>query len=369
MAPLGELSVRVITLLGLAADGSSGDCSCGDHRPAATPSPSFSRFRWLGSTPAYALTAFLQTRIPRLSRTRAQAIVKKCARRTDGTLRRASERVRAGETVLIVRPPMDEPPTPQHFDVLYEDAWVLAIDKPSGLPMHPTATYHKHTLSWLLAEAYEDPTPQFAHRLDRETSGVVVCGKSAEAEVALKRTFEERRAQKRYLAIVRGEMAQTAGRIDQPLASARSGLHVRMEARADGSAAQTDYEVLDRRDGATLVALRPRTGRQHQLRVHLALIGHPIVGDKLYGPEGVAPFLEAIDHGLSPELLCRLGHPRQALHAAALEVPHPFEEGPLRIESELPWDLRRLWEAPAEALAGRACVDFASLLQRPPPDA
>ena len=311
------------------------------------------------------LDRFLQSRIPRISRTRAKAIVKKCAHRADGTRRRASDRVKAGETVIIVRPPMNEPPVPQHFGVLYEDEAVLAVDKPSGLPMHPTATYHKHTLTWLLYERYGEDAPQFAHRLDRETSGVVVCGKSLEAEVALKKAFEARATRKRYLAIVRGEMVADEGEIDRALRGAEEGPHVRMEAHPSGLPARTHFRVLERRAGASLVSLRPITGRQHQLRVHLAWLGHPIIGDKLYGPEGSAPFEEAIDDGPSDQLLARLGHPRQALHATELEVPHPLTGEPLRLESKLPWDLERLWDEPGEALAGRAQVGFEALLTGP----
>lgn len=311
------------------------------------------------------LDRFLQTRIPRISRTRAQAIVKKCAFRADGTKRRASERVKAGETVIIVRPPMNEPPTPQHFGVLFEDEHVMAVDKPSGLPMHPTATYHRHTLTWLLYERFGEDAPQFAHRLDRETSGVVICGKSLESEVALKHAFEDRRTRKRYLAIVRGTIEADEGEIDQPMRGARTGLHVRMVIADDGQRAKTHFRVLERRAGTTLVSLKPITGRQHQLRVHLSAIGHPILGDKLYGPEGSAPFKEAIDDGPSDDLLARLGHPRQALHASWLEVPHPATGDAARFESPLPWDLEKLWADPGAALAGQAQVSFEELFAPP----
>ena len=99
--------------------------------------------------------------------------------------------------------------------------------------------------------------------------------------------------------------------------------------------------------------------------MHLAAIGHPIVGDKLYGPEGSAPFIEAIDEGPSDELLARLGHPRQALHASWLEVPHPSTCEPVRFESPLPWDLQRLWSNPGAALAGEAQVSFEALFAPP----
>ena len=101
----------------------------------------------------------------------------------------------------------------------------------------------------------------------------------------------------------------------------------------------------ERRGGRSLVELHPVTGRQHQLRVHLASIGHPIVGDKLYGPEREAPFLEWIETGMTDGLLRRLGHDRQALHAHELEVPHPESESPLVLQSAFPPDLQKLWQA------------------------
>lgn len=289
------------------------------------------------------LDRYVQSRIPRLSRTRAQEIVKACARRADGAKRRASERVREGEVVLIVRPRFQEPETPRHFGVLYEDGAVLAVDKPAGLPMHPTATYHRNTLTHLLAERYR-PAPFIAHRLDRETSGIVVCGMTREAERTLKIAFEHRRVHKTYLAIVRGTLSADQGRIDLPMGPAREGLHVRMEPREDGAAAVTHYRVEARRGDHALVRMWPETGRQHQLRVHLAAVGAPIVGDKLYGPEGAQPFLDYIEHGMTPALEARLGHPRQALHAAEIGCVHPVSGQPLHLVCPLPPDLAALWE-------------------------
>ena len=300
------------------------------------------------------LDRFLANRIPRISRTRANAIVRNCAYRPDGTMRRPSDRVREGETVLIVRPPMNEPDTPQSYGVLYEDEDILVIDKPAGLPMHPTATYHRNTLTELLKQNYgAEHAPQFAHRLDRETSGVVVCGKHDAAEVALKIRFEKRKVSKRYLAITRGVPTPTRGRIELPLRGVEDGLHVMMEASPDGLSAATDYEVLEERAGAALVSLKPVSGRQHQLRVHLAEVGAPIVGDKLYGPEGPGPFLEIIDEGMSAGLLSRLGHPRQALHASELRIAHPRTGEEHTFVAPLPPDLVALWDDPRAALGGR----------------
>ena len=294
------------------------------------------------------LDRFIQHRIPRLSRTRAQEVVKACAYRADGTRRRASERVRAGETVILVRPAFEEPNVPRYFDVLYEDDAILAVDKPAGLPVHPSATYHKNTLTYLLRQQYGDDAPQIAHRLDRETSGLLLCGRTREAERSLKIDFENRNVSKRYLAIVRGEMPDEAGRIALPMDRAKEGLHILMEVTPEGEGypSITRYRVLARRDGATLVALAPESGRQHQLRVHLSALGFPIIGDKLYGPEGVQPFLDYIDTGLTDALLRRLGHERQALHAYELNFTHPSTGEPATLRAPLSGDLVALWGEP-----------------------
>ncbi|MFW5921419.1 MAG: RluA family pseudouridine synthase, partial [Polyangiales bacterium] len=231
----------------------------------------------------------------------------------------------------------------------------------------PTATYHRNTLTYLLRQRYGDPAPHIAHRLDRETSGIVLCGRHLEAERAPKRAFENRETDKTYLAIVEGELTDDRGTIDLPLAAVddpgggdprgagrsrrrdpycrarERALHVLMEVSEGGAPAVSPFEVHARRGGRTLVALRPETGRQHQLRVHMAALGHPVVGDKLYGPGGPDVFLEYIETGMTDALAARAGHVRQALHAHALTLAHPASGEPLTLRSDLPQDLRALW--------------------------
>jgi 23S rRNA pseudouridine1911/1915/1917 synthase len=252
---------------------------------------------------------------------------------------------------VLVRPPFEEPNVPLYFDILYEDEAILALDKPSGLPVHPSASYHKNTLTYLLRQRFGPNAPQIAHRLDRETSGLLLCGRTREAERDLKMGFENRRVSKRYLAIVRGVMPDDEGRIELPMDTAKEGLHLLMEVTPEevGYPSVTRYRVVARRDAATLVALAPESGRQHQLRVHLSAIGFPIIGDKLYGPEGHQPFLDYIETGMTDELLQRLGHERQALHAYGLEFTHPTTGERKTLRAPLPDDLVRLWgEAPDE---------------------
>jgi 23S rRNA pseudouridine1911/1915/1917 synthase len=294
------------------------------------------------------LDRFIQRQIPRLSRTRAQKIIRACACRRDGSKRLPSDLVRAGEVVLLVREQFVEPETPLDYEIIFQDEAILAIDKPAGLPVHPSATYHKHTLSYLLKERYErdgSRGPRIAHRLDRETSGIVLCGCTKADEARLKRAFETHAIEKSYLAIVEGRLTEGRGSIEIPLMRAKEGLHLLMKVcePPDGLEARTDFQVLERRGNHTLLELFPRTGRQHQLRVHLSAIGHPIVGDKLYGPERELPFLEYIETGLTDELVNRLGHYRHALHAHRVVFEHPRTRQPCTLASPLPQDLVNLW--------------------------
>ena len=290
------------------------------------------------------LDLFIQTRIPRLSRTRAQRIVKACAYSQAGQRKRAGDLVRTGETVYLVRPPFEEPNAPRDLPIVYEDEAMIAINKPPGLPVHPSASYHRNTVSFILGEIYGvEKAPRIAHRLDRETSGLLLCARTLEHERLLKYLFENRLMQKTYLAIVQGEMVGEQGTIDLAMERASEGLHILMEIRRGGLAAVTDYRVRSRIPGYTLVELFPHTGRQHQLRVHLSALGYPIVGDKLYGPEREAPFLESIETGLTPELIARLGHERHALHAYRLSFKHPLNGKSMELDAPLSPDLLALW--------------------------
>jgi 23S rRNA pseudouridine1911/1915/1917 synthase len=284
------------------------------------------------------LDHFLKRRIGRLSRTRIQSIISDQIFFCDGRAARPSASVRAGETILLRRPRPDEPDVPRHFEVLYEDASVLCIDKPAGLPMHTTAKFWRNTLTALLRERYPDEDMEIAHRIDRETSGVLVIARGRPVASFLTRAFARRAVEKTYLALVKGQPADE-GRIDRPLRLRDTPSHVMMGIDPAGLPAVTRFRVLRRFAAHALVEAKPETGRQHQIRVHFASLGHPILGDKLYGA-GEALFMRSCDEGPTPELVAAFdGLPRHALHAHRLTFPHPTLRAPITVESPLPPDI------------------------------
>jgi 23S rRNA pseudouridine1911/1915/1917 synthase len=288
---------------------------------------------------------YIARRIPRLSRTRVQQILKRFAFDEAGRPIKPNRTLRAGERITIYKPLPEEPAVKRHFGVLYEDEWLLAVDKPAGLPVHPTARYYRNTLTSLLSERYGDDRPVLTHRLDSETSGIVLCARDLPTERALKKAFAAREMRKVYLAVARGLIEPAAGRFEWSIGpDPTSAIRIKMGCDVpEGQPALTEYQVLEAAGDRCLVELRPRTGRQHQLRVHLAHAGHPIVGDKMYGPDQ-SLFLDYIDEGPTAEIIDRAGFPRQALHAARLTFEHPAQGKTMTIESPLTDDIAALIE-------------------------
>jgi 23S rRNA pseudouridine1911/1915/1917 synthase len=282
------------------------------------------------------LDLYLKHKIGRLSRAKIQRIIETQLTHNGLVPAKAGVRLATGDEVVITRAPWPEPDVPREFGVLHDDAEVLAIDKPAGLPIHPTARYYFNTLTALLRERFPGQPLQVAHRLDRETSGVMLIARGHDAGRRLKQAFERRRVHKRYVALVRGAPPDE-GVIELPL---RLGgpLRVSMIVSPDGLPAVTRYRVARRLRDAALVECFPETGRQHQIRAHLAAIGHPVLGDKVY-PEA-RRFAFFCDHGLTPDLLADLdGFARQALHAAAITFPHPRDGQACTIAAPLPADM------------------------------
>jgi 23S rRNA pseudouridine1911/1915/1917 synthase len=296
------------------------------------------------------LDHFVKTQIPRLSRTRIQGIIGDQLRRSDGHVPKPATIVAGGEHYVIRRPAQAEPPCPRTFAMIVRDARLYVVDKPAGLPVHASAKFYFNTLTRVLSERFPDePELQICHRLDRETSGCLVVARDRAAAAEIKHAFATKdTVTKQYLAVVHGQPPWDAVHtIDLPLRVAQPGdptklTHVRMLTGPGGSPAITKVRVERRTASYALVRCTLLTGRQHQIRAHLAAEGFPIVGDKLYA-HGDDAFLRFCNEGLVPELARRFVLPRHALHAAHVAFPHP-DGGVVTAEAALPPDLARLLE-------------------------
>ncbi len=274
---------------------------------------------------------------------------------------RAGLRLRAGQEVVVrLAAPQAEAGAgsrsvePDDLAIVHEDAWIVAVNKPPLLNVYPTRRHRAGSLIELLHERdrlapgrsresrREPPSP--CHRLDRETSGLILFARGREARDHLQQQFEARTVRKTYLAAVTGDLIGEEGRIDLAIEPDRdSPVEIKARARAggDGKPALTHWRVRERLGGRTLVELIPESGRQHQLRVHMAALGHPIVGDKLYlGGDEV--FLRSLDGELPAAERRALGLERQALHAWRLSFVHPGSGKTMELEAPLWPDLAAL---------------------------
>lgn len=295
------------------------------------------------------LDRYLSEKIRRLTPERVAHLIAHRLESADGALLEAGTLVTAGLSFALLRVVEPEPDTPLEFGVVHDDGALLVVDKPAGLPVHPTARYHLHTFTALAKARFPERKIDPAHRLDRETSGLLACGGSPDDTKRLKRAFADGKVAKTYLAIAHGHPAEEAFTVDAPLALTGASLvRVRMHVDAGGQASVTEFELLARRaapDGApvALLACRPRTGRQHQIRAHLHHAGLPLVGDKIYGADE-SIFDRFTKREMTEGDRATLRLPRQALHAWRLELPHPRSGEPVRLETPLPPDLAAFWE-------------------------
>ena len=282
------------------------------------------------------LDRFLHERIPGLSRSRIQRAIAERVALSWGARPRASTPVRPGGEVQVGYAPIAEDVNDLPIPILARgDGW-LAVDKPAGLVVHPVNSVRENSLIRMLRRQEAAPDLRLTHRLDRETSGVLLVAGGADAASALASAFARGRVHKEYLAIVQGEIPDDEGIIDLPIGEDdERRVYVRRTVKTGGERAVTRWQVTRRLAGATLVALFPKTGRRHQLRVHLAAAGHPILGDILYGrPDD--DYLDLVAGGADARR--REGPPfRQLLHCARLVFPDP-EGSAIDVRAPLPAD-------------------------------
>ena len=264
----------------------------------------------------------------------------------DGKTARASRLLTRGERVTVRLPEHEPPrtlrPSPIPLTVVYEDEHLAVIDKPAGLVVHPAPGHWDDTLvNALVARGTTlsggaEGRPGIVHRLDRDTSGLMVVAKTDLAHRRLGAAIAARRVRRCYAALAWGHLDESPTIIEAPIARHPQD-RKRMTATPLGRRARTDAYVVARFGAADLLRLELHTGRTHQIRVHLQLIGHPIIGDPVYGGGGSRRISGAARRGAD---LLERATPRQALHAAALAFRHPASGEPLEFRSEWPADLR-----------------------------
>ncbi|MFZ5891539.1 MAG: RluA family pseudouridine synthase [Myxococcota bacterium] len=303
------------------------------------------------------LDVFFANELRNTSRTRARAIIEQSAYSLDGRRLMSSDRVRGGEQIALWRAPFEDDSEQPPLVTIYEDPHLLVIDKPPLVTVHPTARYHRHTVIVRLAAERPSEFLALIHRIDRETSGLLLLARTPDAERAFKTMLEERSLgalddegeesssfEKEYLAITRGTPPD--GLVELPLElDPENSLRVKMRIAKPGTglSARTSVRVLETRGNYALVACGLHTGRQHQIRIHLAALGHPLVGDKLYGPDERL-LARAADGELSAEDIALLELPRHALHAHRYRLRHAVTSEILELSSPLPQDLSAFWQ-------------------------
>ncbi|MHC5012224.1 MAG: RluA family pseudouridine synthase [Planctomycetota bacterium] len=306
------------------------------------------------------LDALLRAHYPWKSRAHFQRMLEAGDALLNGSRSKASARVRTGDRVVVKVPVGSDVPEQESADglvFLYEDAYVAAVDKPCGMAVHPVGRIRHGTLINKLHAHYRDAdpsrdvVPRLGHRLDQDTSGVVLVVKDRRTDALVTHAFARRRVDKTYLALVEGVPRPAEGVVDVPLAQDPQGdtiLHMRVD--PEGQQARSRYRVVRSFARHALVELKPLTGRTHQLRVHMAHLGHPILCDHLYGD--LRPVLRSNEDPSVPPCEDRVVLGRLALHAHRLELDHPVTGAPLRLESPMPADL----QAAVDAFAGGAAA-------------
>ncbi len=304
------------------------------------------------------LDAWLTVQLEGVSRARVQRLLAGSKVLINGALAKPSLKLHGGETVEVLGdpapPPLRATPEPIPLDIVYEDTDLSVINKPAGMMVHAGsgATDHARNRGTLvnallshyaaLSHSHDLVRPGIVHRLDKQTSGLIIVARNDAAHLRLSEMFSRRQVSKTYLALVHGAIRQDHGTINAPIsrdAVRRTRMTTRREAGA--RSAISHYDVIERIDSRfgkfTLVSVRIETGRTHQIRVHLASIGHPVVGDTLYGaPASISSAAPRKKSGPPPETISLN---RNFLHAAELEFPHPISGKHLHLRAPLPNEL------------------------------
>jgi len=297
------------------------------------------------------LDRILADALPEYSRTRLQSWIANGRVAVDGRAQRASSRLETGQRIVleaVLEPVIEDAPEPIALDVVHEDADLIVLDKPPGLVVHPGAGNRSGTLVNALLHHAPDlshlPRAGLVHRLDKDTSGLLVVAKTTASHAALVAALARRDIHREYRAIVRGDIV-AGSRIEAPIGRHPTA-RTRMAVNPKGRPAVTHTRVLERLGGYTFLAVTLESGRTHQIRVHLSHAGTPIVGDPVYAKrQGLAP-------GLSTEAAEAIrSFPRQALHAARLEFRHPITGEPCQFEAPLPDDMAGLLTVLRESAA------------------
>ncbi|MCA9230325.1 MAG: RluA family pseudouridine synthase [Planctomycetales bacterium] len=317
------------------------------------------RFETTADDQGLRLDAFLASRLPEASRVRIRRGIDDEAATVDGKVRKASYRIRAGQTIVFALPPplaAGPEPEPIPLSILFEDESLAVVDKPPGMVVHPAKGHWSGTLASALVHHFEQLSaaggtarPGIVHRLDRDTSGVIAIAKTDQAHQHLSDQFQARTVRKEYLAIVAGNPDRDRDLIDHAIGDHPTQREKKALRTGHPSSreAQTFYEVEERFPGFALIKAKPKTGRTHQIRLHLASVHCPVVCDKLYGGHSRLTVAdcrtrcraERLAPELPPETLLL---ERQALHAHRLSIAHPLSGESLEFCAPLPDDMQRL---------------------------
>ncbi len=281
--------------------------------------------------------------LPDLSRTSIQQRITEGTVLVNNKQSKPGYALRLGDIVQVAHAAPAEPehelvPLAVALDIVYEDDDFLVINKPAGMVVHPAPGHYEDTMVNALVARYpelakqqEDLRPGIVHRLDRDTSGLIIVAKNLRTQAAFIEQMKQHEVEKRYIALVEGVVDLERGSIDAPIGRDRRHRQQMTITTFDSREARTHFKVLERFSRHTLLLLQLETGRTHQIRVHLKAIGHPVVGDPTYGTGRLAPGMELT---------------RQFLHASHLRFKHPFSGEMIEVDAPLPADLRAVLDQP-----------------------